>query len=197
VVERRSSAINRYRLELLEQLYVDGRTPTLEQLLYVLYAPSAYMRGGSVRTVAAYTQMILAITIGSDPRSKALMKKYFDGIARTFIDAFMQVHPELSRADAVWAYLFALGARAQVHARNERPARLSDGLCHNDNLEEVVKIVVPFVAAGIRQLAAARSKPAISLPWAQTPPCAQSSLASPSKVANAGASSTRRKMQCE
>ena len=47
VVKRRSWAINRYRLELLDQLCLDGGTPPLEQLLYVLYAPSAYMRGGS------------------------------------------------------------------------------------------------------------------------------------------------------
>ena len=46
VVKRGSTAINRYRLELLDQLYVGGRTPTLEELLYVRYAPSAYMRGG-------------------------------------------------------------------------------------------------------------------------------------------------------
>jgi AcrR family transcriptional regulator len=159
VVERRSSAINRYRNELLDALHADGAVPTLEQLLYVLYAPHAYMRGGSSNTVAAYTQMILAITIGSDERSQALMTKYFDGIARRFIDAFMGVQPELSRAEAVWAYLFALGVRAQVHARNNRAARLSDGLCDNTDLEEVVELVVPFVAAGIRQLAGASSRP--------------------------------------
>jgi AcrR family transcriptional regulator len=169
VVERRSSAINNYRIELLDALHADGHLPTLEQLLYVLYAPHAYMRGGSPNTVAAYTQMILAITIGSDERSQALMTKYFDGIARRFIDAFMQVQPELSRSDAVWAYLFALGVRAQVHARNNRAARLSDGLCDNTDLEEVVALVVPFVAAGIRQLAAASSK-SLLLPLADEQP---------------------------
>jgi AcrR family transcriptional regulator len=162
VVERRSSAINRYRIELLDALHADG-LPTLEQLLHVLYAPYAYMRGGSPNTVAAYTQMILAITIGSDERSQALMTKYFDGIARRFIDAFMLVQPELSRSDAVWAYLFALGVRAQVHARNNRAARLSDGLCDNTDLEEVVALVVPFVAAGIRQLAGPSSKSSLLL----------------------------------
>lgn len=178
VVKRRSSAINRYRLELLEQLYVDGRTPALEELLHVLYAPSAYMRGGSVSTVAAYTQVILAITIGSDERSKVLMRKYFDGIAKRFIDVFMQVLPELSRADAVWAYLFALGVRAQVHARNGRAERLSGGLCNNDNLEEVAALLVPFVAAGIRQLAARCRALSIS------PPCVQASPSNPSNAGN-------------
>jgi AcrR family transcriptional regulator len=191
VVKRRSSAINHYRLELLDQLYINGRTPTLEELLYVLYAPSAYMRGGSVRTVAAYTQMILAITIGSDERSKALMAKYFDGIARRFIDAFMQVQPELSRADAVWAYLFALGARGQVHARNDRAARLSGGLCDNKNLEEVAAVAVPFVAAGIRQLAATGSKTSMSAPRATNTPLEAR------EGRQSYPPSTRRKMQCE
>lgn len=171
VVERRSSAINRYRNELLDGLHEDGAVPTLEQLLYVLYAPHAYMRGGSSNTVAAYTQMILAITIGSDERSQALMTKYFDGIARRFIDAFMGVQPELSRAEAVWAYLFALGVRAQVHARNNRAARLSDGLCDNTDLEEVVELVVPFVAAGIRQLARSNSRPSPPLASEQPRRC--------------------------
>ncbi|MGA7804954.1 TetR/AcrR family transcriptional regulator [Bradyrhizobium sp.] len=168
VVERRSSAINNYRIELLDALDADGSIPSLEQLLHVLYAPHAYMRGGSTDTVAAYTQMILAITIGSDERSKALMIKYFDGIARRFIDEFMRVLPGLSRSNAVWAYLFALGVRAQVHARNNRAVRLSDGLCDNTDLEKVVALVVPFVAAGIRQLAAISSHSL--LPPADQPP---------------------------
>ena len=92
------------------------------------------------------------------------MAKYFDGIAKRFIDAFMQVQPELSRADAVWAYLFALGARGQVHARNDRAQRLSGGLCNNKNWEEVAAVAVPFVAAGIRRLAATGSNSSMSPP---------------------------------
>lgn len=153
VIKRRSSAINDFRKGLLDQLFANGSTPTLESVLGIFYAPTAYTHGGSTKTMVPYAQLAITTTIGGDKRSQMVTKKYFDGIAYMFIDAFQKCVPGLSLADAVLGYLFALGARAHVHARNGRMARLSSGACSNDNLEDVVKRVIPFAAAGIRQLA--------------------------------------------
>lgn len=154
VIRRRSTAINAFRQSQLEELFAGGVTPTLEQVLEAFYAPNAYTHGGSIATMVPYSQLALSITIGSDERSKAMAGKFFDGIALIFIEAFLKCVPGLSLADAVWGYLFALGARAHVHARNDRAKRLSNGTCTNDDLKDVVKRVIPFAAAGIRNLAA-------------------------------------------
>jgi AcrR family transcriptional regulator len=154
VVKRRSTAINAFRQAQVEALFATDATPTLERVLEAFYAPSAYQYGGSKATMVQYSQLALSIAIAADERSKRATEKYFDGIARVFIDAFRKCVPELSLCNAIFAYLFALGARGHVHAHNDRVRRLSDGECSNDNnLEDIVKRVIPFAAAGIRQLA--------------------------------------------
>lgn len=153
VIKRRSSAINAFRQGLIDKLFEGGAIPTLERVLEAFYAPTAYTHGGSRRTMVPYSQLAVHVTIGADKRSKKLTEKYFDGIARIFIDVFQKCVPGLSIGDAVYAYMFALGARSHVHAHNDRAERLSNGACTNKDLQDVVKRVIPFVAAGIRQLA--------------------------------------------
>lgn len=160
VVRRRSTAINAFRQKQLEELFSGGTIPTLERVLEAFYAPNAYTHGGSIATMVPYSQVALAITMGSDERSKLAAGKFFDGIALIFIEAFQKCVPGLSLADAVWGYLFALGARAHVHAKNDRAKRLSNGTCDNEDLKDVVKRVIPFAAAGIRNLAATSDQPA-------------------------------------
>jgi AcrR family transcriptional regulator len=159
VIKRRSTAINAFRQGLVDQLFADSAAPTLESVLGAFYAPTAYTHGGSTATMVHYSQLAVSVTIGGDERSKAVTGKYFDGIAHIFIDAFQKCVPGLSLVDAVFSYLFALGARSHVHAHNDRAARLSNGACTNENLETVVDRVIPFVAAGIRQLAAGSIQP--------------------------------------
>ena len=153
VIKRRSTAINAFRQEQIEKLFVNGTTPTLESVLEAFYAPTAYTYGGSRRTMVPYSQLAVHVTIGADKRSKQLTEKYFDGIAKIFIDVFQKCVPGLSLSDAVFGYMFALGARSHVHAHNDRAERLSNGACSNKDLRDVVNRVIPFVAAGIRQLA--------------------------------------------
>ncbi|MGY3581491.1 AcrR family transcriptional regulator [Bradyrhizobium sp. USDA 4341] len=153
VLRRRSTAINAFRQGFVDKLFADGATPALEELLEAFYAPTAYTYGGSKETMVPYSQLAATVTIAPDERSKILTERFFDGIALIFIDAFQKCVPGLTLADAVFAYMFALGARAHVHSHNDRAARLSKGACSNADLRKVVDRVIPFVAAGIRQLA--------------------------------------------
>ena len=79
------------------------------------------------------------------------MKRYYDPIARQFIDGFQRICPGLSAKDAVWAYLFALGARLQANRQNDRARRLGGKSAAIDDARLRAEFI-SFIAAGIRSL---------------------------------------------
>jgi AcrR family transcriptional regulator len=148
---RRSSVINNRRAELLDGLFAHGRTPSLEELLDVLFAPADQLVPGADPS-AAFRQIVSAVSVADDKRSKAMMKKYYDPIGQRFIQAFLRVIPDLQPHDAVWIYLFALGARLQAYARNERATRLAENLGFAPIVAPDTQALLHFAAAGIRNL---------------------------------------------
>ena len=124
--ERRANVINAFREKGLNDLMADGTRTTLEALIDVLLQPSPEWLGSETQSGQYFAAVVGAVSIAPDKRSKALMKRYYDPIARKFIDSFMEVMPGLSKRDAVWAYLFALGARLQLSASNDRSMRLEE-----------------------------------------------------------------------
>lgn len=154
VFESRSQAAIGHRGKLLDELLAKNPDPTLEQVLGVLFtAPDAGLRQKRAR-VGHYVQMVASVGIAGDERSRLLVTKYFDPIAYRFIDVFMRLVPGLDRPTAVYAYLFAIGARMQVQSPNGRAARLA-ALPPGD-MADPAPYLVAYAAAGIRALAAAR-----------------------------------------
>jgi AcrR family transcriptional regulator len=153
VFEHRSSAINRHRQQLLDELFANGTNATVEDVLSIVFTPlSDIFRGEDARNLTLYLQMLATISLGSDERSRRLHEKFYDPIAERFIDALQTVMPELTRDTAVWAYLFSLGARQQAQALHGRAVRLgaSAGTAKSTmHYPELVR----FATAGIRNLA--------------------------------------------
>ena len=151
IFARRATAINAFRAERLDKLFAGGGKPTLEELLDVLFQPSPNFLGSNTQSGTYFAPMVSAISIGQDKRSKSLMKRYYDPIARLFIDRFQKVCPGLSAKDAVWAYLFALGARLQANRQNDRARRLGGRGAAFDDAGLRAEFI-SFIAAGIRSL---------------------------------------------
>ena len=84
--------------------------------------------------------------------ARELTEAYYDPIARKFIAALEVTVPGLSRADAVWAYMFAIGVGMSMMSKTGRPARLSDGLCNDGDADAMLARIVPFICGGIRAL---------------------------------------------
>jgi AcrR family transcriptional regulator len=155
IFERRSSAINVRREKLLEELLDAGPEPSLEDVLKILLFPAQPETNEDQSDYNMFQQLVSASTVANDERSKALMARYYDPIARRFIDAIRSAVPGLSLETAVWAYLFALGARMQASAPADRPRRLSGSRVSDG--QGGLALLLPFVAAGIR--AVAQSEP--------------------------------------
>jgi AcrR family transcriptional regulator len=141
-----------HRGHLLDELLGESSSPALEELLAVLFTP---VKGGTKRERAElndYVQMVAAVDVANDERSKNIVAKYFDPIGHRFVDEFQRAIPTLDKATAVWCYLFAIGARMQAQALNGRAERM----CKGKKVARAVdanELLLFFTAAGIRAVA--------------------------------------------
>lgn len=152
MVARRSEAINQRRAGFLAALLAQGTTPDLEDIVDALFRPTIETGLDLARDGGAFARILVSVANSADPRDTGLAEKYYDPIARQFIAALMQSQPSLTRADAVWAYMFAIGVGMTMMAKTGRPARLSDGECDDGNADAMLHRIVPFICGGIRAL---------------------------------------------
>jgi AcrR family transcriptional regulator len=157
VFNRRASEINRFRQTAIDTLFSGADLPSLEKLLDVLFSPApATEKGGG--SSPAFSQIVAAVVVAEDPLSKSIVTRHYDPIAQRFIGAFRKIMPTLSHSDAVWAYLFAHGARMQAYSQSGRHPRLNKSRSRRIDLEQAVESLKTFAAAGIRSLAAVRGE---------------------------------------
>ncbi|WP_299349450.1 TetR/AcrR family transcriptional regulator [uncultured Shimia sp.] len=153
MVARRSSSINDDRAELLDRLFEKSSHPDLEDIVEALFRPTIEAGRTSTNNAGPYARILASVANSAGARDQELAKKYYDPIALKYIDALQRVQPGLSRADAVWAYMFAIGVGMTMMAQTGRPKRLSDGACDDGDAEEMLGRIVPFICGGIRALA--------------------------------------------
>ncbi|MGD9942164.1 MAG: TetR/AcrR family transcriptional regulator [Burkholderiaceae bacterium] len=158
VFERRSQATIGHRGKLLDDLLARNPQPELEEVLQVLFtSPDSGARTHKEREgLHRYVQMVGSVGVATDERSKLLVTKYFDPIAYRFIEVFMRIVPSLDRLTAVHCYLFAIGARLQVHTPNGRAARLAG--VPPSAIDEPDPLLIAFTAAGIRAIAKKKAR---------------------------------------
>jgi AcrR family transcriptional regulator len=154
VFERRAEVISKTREARLQSLFDSDGTATLEGVLDILFMSLEELLGEQRSDMNFYLQMLAEVTISSKDRSKEIVKRFYDPSAEQFIRAFREVLPSLSRDEAVWAYLFAIGARMQAHAPNDRAERLGA----EPNSKARYRLLIPFVCAGITAMAAKTGK---------------------------------------
>jgi len=148
---RRSDAINAERAARLDSLFGDDAGPRLEDLIEALFRPTMEA-GHSGQGGNLFSRILAATANADDERSRSLIGAHYDSIALRFIEAFRRVEPRLGEADAVWAYMFAIGVGMTMMAATGRAGRLSGGACDDGNVDAIMARIVPFITAGIRGL---------------------------------------------
>lgn len=150
VFKRRSAVIVEYRRAKLRELFVATQLPVLEEILAIVATPLTAIFGHAGQDSRHYLQMVAEVTVATDERSVEIVSAFYDPIGKEMAAAFMRILPGLSEERASWAYLFAIGARLQAHAHNHRAARM---MRHGAG-PSPHGLLVPFLAAGIRAMAA-------------------------------------------
>ncbi|MBU2513863.1 TetR family transcriptional regulator [bacterium] len=154
IIERRSTIINRIRRQELKQCFDEakGGIPTLEDVLQSFIRPA--IESGRYSWGREFSQILAKLANSDDNRSRDLVHKYYDPIAREYIEALKRVLPELPEAEVYWGYLITTSAVVSSMARTGRINRLSAGMLDEDSNEQMIVRLIQFAANGLRGLSA-------------------------------------------
>jgi AcrR family transcriptional regulator len=118
----------------------------LERVVSAFVEPVMRMRASAE---GEYYALLVARELAyRTPDADRVLADYFDPMAHAFIDALHDVYPGSSRADAAWAYQFALGALIH-HMSDSRISRLS----HGENTPSdpaATPRLIRFITAGVQ-----------------------------------------------
>ncbi|KAA0916329.1 TetR/AcrR family transcriptional regulator [Aquicoccus porphyridii] len=151
MVARRSGQINAARAERLAHLRAEGALH-LEEIVEALFRPTIETGLELAEDGGGFARILVSMANSNDPLARDMTETYYDPIAHDYIAALQEAEPGLGRADAVWAYMFAIGVGMTMMAKTGRPKRLSDGLCDDGDADAMLARIVPFICGGVRAL---------------------------------------------
>ncbi len=154
IIERRSTIINRNRRQDLKQCFDEAKcgVPTLEEVLQSFVKPA--IESGRYSWGRDFSQILAKLANSDDGRSRDLVHKYYDPIAREYIEALKRVLPDLPESEVYWGYLITTSAVVSSMARTGRISRLSDGMMDDDSNDQMIDRLIQFAASGLRGLSA-------------------------------------------
>lgn len=156
VLERRAAVLNELRLERLEECrrLAAPRPPSVEDIIDAFTHPllERSARGGP--GWKSYFALIAQIN-NSAEFGASMMTRHFDALVQHFMQALREVLPGGDERDLYWSYHFFTGALTLTFAETGRIDNLSGGVCRANDLESVHERLVPFIAAGFRELCGA------------------------------------------
>ena len=153
VIGRRAAALGERRAQAMQALR--GRKSwRAEDLIQAIVGPLLAFSTSGDPGWKAYGRLIAMI--GSDNRWLDLIERHFNQTPQLFIEVFLERYPGVPRVKAARGYSFLVGLMLAVFTQSRRIDRLSDNAYSGEDLAASVADLVPFVAAGLRALAAQR-----------------------------------------
>jgi len=157
VFERRAPALNDARLAALNavQAAAAPEPASVESIIEAFLRPLEMTQESADAGWANYLALVAYINNSAywGPR---MMSEIFDELVNTFICALRLALPHAEDRDLYWCYHNLSGALTLTLARTGRIDRLSGGICHSDDFKSAYDHMIPFVAAGFRQVCAAK-----------------------------------------
>lgn len=152
IIERGASSINAVREKLLGACfrYAENGTPTLEQVLETFIRPA--IEQGRSEEGEYFSQIIAMSANNNDLRSRTLIQKHYDPIARKYITALHKVLPDLSTSEIYWGYLLATSVVVSSMARTGRIKLLSEGVFDDNDTETIIHRLICFISSGLKGL---------------------------------------------
>lgn len=146
ILDDRSKAINKDRIELLDAAMDRAIAPTVADVIDALFRPAL---GSERRRDVRWRRFLKVRAMLSAESSKVVretMSANYDEMHNRFVDALAIAAPHLSRADIYWRYHCLLGVQSQSTALGYRIAAISDGAVDVDDPESMLEHVVPLMA---------------------------------------------------
>ena len=134
------------RVARLGEVLAGAQPPALEPIVRAFVEPVLAMRASAEGEF--YARLVGRELAYAADETDRVLREFFDPLAHAFIDALHAAFPRAARADAAWAYQFALGALLH-HISDRRVARLSQDQ-NRPNDPAAAPRLIAFIAAGIR-----------------------------------------------
>lgn len=153
VFERRAELLNSARLDALRacQQSAEGQSPSVEQIIEAFLRPLELAQETGDPGWQHYLALIAYIN-NSPYWGPRMMSKLFDQLVSEFIAALRKALPGAQDEDLYWCYHNLSGALTLTLAQTGRIDKLSGGKCRSADFEAAYDHMIPFVAAGFRQV---------------------------------------------
>ncbi len=160
VISRRTSVIHEARVRALEEARHRAGTasPTVEAIVTAFLEPWLKKLAYDNANWQNYNRLLCRLSMM--PKYVSLVSGSLDATALHFINAFRAALPKATPQAIYWGYMFLIGAMVMVMARNGRVERLSNGLCQSDDIDAILKEMVPFLTGGFHALASGNERSA-------------------------------------
>ena len=153
VFERRVTHINDSRLEALRKAQANAGDagPDVEQIIEAFLRPLEIAQESGDEGWQHYLALVAYIN-NSPYWGTRMMSRKFDNLVNEFIKALKQGLPSADDKDLYWCYHNLSGALTLTLAQTGRIDQLSGGICQSANVKEAYDRMIPFAAAGFRQV---------------------------------------------
>ncbi|MHA7815930.1 MAG: TetR/AcrR family transcriptional regulator [Pseudohaliea sp.] len=160
VFERRAAYLNQARRDALHRCQREAAEageagPTLEQIIEAFLRPLELAQETGDAGWRHYLALIAYIN-NSPYWGPKMMSHLFDALVQEFIAALAKALPGARREDLYWCYHNLSGALTLTLAQTRRIDNLSGGLCRSEDLQAAYDHMIPFVAAGFREVCGER-----------------------------------------
>lgn len=150
VYRRRLDPLNRARLANLDRLEKRARPPALEEILEAFMLPVA----GLARDPAQGGPTVMRLLGQTHAEAEAPFKNWFAGEYKKVLEryqvALCRALPDLPPEDVRWRLQFLVGALTYPVAERQLVELVSGESINPDDVNDVVRRLLPFVAAGFR-----------------------------------------------
>lgn len=157
VFERCILPINHDRHSRLDTCSIErnsGLDVPLEDIVRAFVEPTVLVAHDNNPSTTHYAELIAQIQNEPQEHARRISREFNDPIARHTLASLREQLPDLDEGTLTWCYMFAVGAMIAAISRTGRARQLSGGDCDPDDIERIVSILVPFIAGGIRAVAA-------------------------------------------
>ena len=153
VFNRRGEFLSRLRRDVLltNKKQAQGAPQTLEQIIEAFLSPLKIAQQSNDPGWRNYLAL-LAYVMTSPIWSKMLLPDIFDKRVEEFMNELKLALPEAKETDLHWCYHYVSGTLALTLAQTGRIDRLSEGKCQSSDFDAAYERMIPFVAAGFRQV---------------------------------------------
>ena len=153
VFDRRAGLLNQARRQALEECLAKAgkRGPSVEQIVEAFLRPLELAQETADSGWENYLALIAYVN-NSPQWGPTMMSSAFDKLVNEYIDALQVALPKASREDLYWCYHNLSGALTLTLARTGRINQLSGGRCDSSDFKAAYDHMIPFVAAGFKQV---------------------------------------------